>query len=226
MRHLPFGVALSAVFAALVMACAAPADAPAEEPRTPLSAAPVRSPSLSPGSSVSPSNAVEVPRRANRPPEFRREVRTATYRITGATPTAIQQQIQSKGPGHWAGLTSYAITYGFTARQIGPRCYAKDIFVKVTSDLELPAWDRPTAASASTAAYWHAIETDLRRHEKGHVAIAERTGRDVMHALTHLAGVEDCNDLDPIVDARAHRQIQLGKRAQKGYDNRTNHGRG
>lgn len=144
-------------------------------------------------------------------------VREEPYRITGATRGEIARAIAILGPMRggvrFAAFTDWEVVYRVRAGAPPPS-------VEVRAVVRLPDLVAPLSATADLREAFARYVDALRRHEGGHVAIAESAGhavREALSALPESAGPRD-------VDRAARTAIASAHARERAYDLETSHG--
>lgn len=182
-----------------------------------------RTPSASPDVTSSPSPRPEPP--DHTPPLLRRKVSTETYPVGGATSGQIVASLRQRGPGRFWAQTRWSIGWTYESAEVGASCRSDAVVVTLNLTFVFPRWRAPAGASAATRAWWSRTRADLRRHESGHLRIAEGASRQLLLALAHLGAFPSCGRLRHVADARARAAYRRGVELQRIYDRVTDHGR-
>ncbi|MFP1633285.1 DUF922 domain-containing Zn-dependent protease [Zhengella sp. ZM62] len=145
------------------------------------------------------------------------------YDIGGATVQAIERQLASRGPrlgghkGHPAATRmEFNTRVDYVETQRG--CRVSGAHVRLVATMTLPRWKRPAGASADTARFWHALDADIRRHEKHHADIAAGHARQLERALTGLSSPDGCKALEARVETITTRIMKRNDDAHAAFD--------
>ena len=152
-----------------------------------------------------------------------------TYPVRGRTVAEVRRALGSAATG--ATLTgSYgeehsSLRWQWNARaSVGLGCELHDVRITVTSSITVPAWVADSAAEPGMAERWAAFDAALRRHERGHEAIAYATAGTLAQSLRHVRSAR-CADAGIAGNQLGAQAIDALQRAQRQYDDSTGHGR-
>jgi predicted secreted Zn-dependent protease len=150
------------------------------------------------------------------------------YRVSGATLAELRACIALLGPRHagasFGGLTTWTVGWAFTPIVVGDRAVAREVEVVLDVEVRLPEWQAPRSAHAATCGRFRAWLLALARHEAGHVAVAAEAA-DAVAALIAAAEGPGPAALRRTIDERARTTIAGARRAERRYDDETDHGR-
>lgn len=183
-------------------------------------AAPSHSPKTSPLTSTPPTIASASPK----PPQLHVTQQVETYLVSGRTTAQVDRQIDQRGPGRFAGLTSYVTTWQTSSVPTDNGCQLVSPRVEMRITITLP---RAAASIPSqTRGYIGSLIARLRAHENGHVRLARENGRRTLAALAVLRGqtYPTCARMRAEADRVATHEVHRGQVVQRRYDERTDHG--
>jgi predicted secreted Zn-dependent protease len=148
------------------------------------------------------------------------DVRYETYPIVGSTFEQVRQALALLAPVH-DGTRFGAYTRWNVVWCIDPATRRTD--VRVEAVVTLPRLELARGATRNFTAEWVRYLDALRRHEQGHVAIAETAGSAVASALEALRqshrGWDDHAARGVVEDVMRHHRA-----LERHYDERTRHG--
>jgi predicted secreted Zn-dependent protease len=152
-------------------------------------------------------------------------VRVEYYDVRGTTWNALREQIESKGPEGWWGVTQSGTSYHMDMRMTAEGCVGES--VRVTSDarVRLPNWADRYEGPRRLQAYWDGVIRTLDLHERGHVQINLDGSREVERALKSIPPMSSCDALRDEARRRFQEIRASIARRQAAYDEETNHGR-
>jgi predicted secreted Zn-dependent protease len=150
------------------------------------------------------------------------------YDIDGSSAGALRTQIHRLGPKDESGksrdaLTVWSLEWTYGTAQRGDSCALRDVKVTLDVSVTLPRWTPPSTATAQLTDTWRTYLRNVKLHESGHRAIAERNARELMSALTALRG-ESCDKLSSEATRTAERIVADGRARNRAYDIQTKHG--
>lgn len=150
--------------------------------------------------------------------------RTTYFTITGSTLEQIDQELDRKGPYvadtgiHHPGTTQVKFAGKVTYQPDEGSCRVADILVTLDLVTTLPRWRPAKPASEQTKLIWATVESDIRRHEKGHAEIARMWAAKMEMALRNLGPARDCAAMEKSVTAVTDRYLARHEEAQRQYD--------
>lgn len=147
------------------------------------------------------------------------------FNINGLTSSEIWESIHKNGPrsnlgigvGH-AGFTSFRFDNSVKFAPANNRCSIIEIKFHLTSIVELPAWTDQKRASRSVQIYWKALASDVRRHEDGHVEIAEQSIEKLYGDLQKIKPQRTCDSLKQKIQATIKLSEVARNRAQNAFE--------
>ena len=150
------------------------------------------------------------------------------YDIDGSSAGALRTQIHRLGPKDESGksrdaLTVWSLEWTYGTAQRGDSCALRDVKVTLDVSVTLPRWTPPSTATAQLTDTWRAYLRNVKLHESGHRAIAERNARELMSVLTALRG-GSCDKLSGEATRTAERIVADGRARNRAYDIQTKHG--
>lgn len=146
-----------------------------------------------------------------------------SFNVKGLTQVELWKDIQTNGPRSRLGIGSAGYTsFRFDNKvNIVPRngkCIISSIEFHLTSIVELPNWTDYDAASADLQIYWQALSSDVRRHEDGHVEIAEASISKLYQDLSKITPQRNCDVLKRKVRTIIKRSEVTRNRAQNAFE--------
>lgn len=145
------------------------------------------------------------------------------YDIGGATIQEIEQQLERRGPrlgGHKGHPAATRMEFKTRVEYLEKTklCRVSAVQVRLIATMTLPRWKRPRNASREIARFWQALDQDILRHEKHHVAISTDHARELEHALANLSSRKGCAALEREVDRITGRIMKQNDEAHAAFD--------
>lgn len=151
------------------------------------------------------------------------------FNISGQSQTEIWQSIRKNGPrsssslgigiGH-PGYTSFRFDNSVKFAPSSNRCSIIDIKFHLTSIVELPNWTDQKHASRDVQIFWQALSSDVRRHEHGHVDIAERSIKKLYYDLQKIKPQRSCDQIKQKIQATIKRSEIARNRSQNAFEHK------
>lgn len=145
------------------------------------------------------------------------------FNVSGLSQSELWKSIQTDGPRSRlgigsAGYTSFRFDNSVGILPRGGQCVISQIKFDLLSIVELPRWTDYDAADQALQIYWQALSSDVRRHEDGHVQIAEASILKLYNDLSKVAPQPNCDLLKRKVRAIIKRSEVARNRAQNAYE--------
>ncbi|MCC7105005.1 MAG: DUF922 domain-containing protein [Chloroflexi bacterium] len=153
---------------------------------------------------------------------------TTYYDVTGANERQLLERMNRGGPREdgqeWSASVDWGATWTFPHVDLGSRCAAGPMTVKLSVITTLPRWTEPSSASRRLVDRWDRFLGGLRDHEAGHETIALQAGPELLKALSGLGMYLSCGDLDRAADSAGRAVVARYSDLQAAYDRDTEHG--
>jgi predicted secreted Zn-dependent protease len=155
-------------------------------------------------------------------------VRERHYTVVGSSASQILDAMGLLGPirggVRYGAYTDWEVGWRLCPRAVEGGVVAADARVTVEVVVTLPRWQRPRSAPESLAQRWQRYLAALRRHEGGHVEIAEAAGRVVAERLAALAPAPSVAALELAARAAAELAAERLRRVERDFDATSRHG--
>lgn len=182
----------------------------------------------SPGSRSTPAAAPPDPR-PSAPAGVILDDRVQTYPVRGRTVSEVRESLTASAPdatgARYRGLHNATLIWQWRATPGGTAlgCELRDVIVTVRSTIIVPAWVPDSAAEPGLAAQWASYAAALRRHERGHEALATEAAGTLLRALRHVRA-NDCAHAASDGSQTAREILGALQVAEARYDDSTAHG--
>jgi predicted secreted Zn-dependent protease len=149
----------------------------------------------------------------------------AYFTVHGSTAADLDRELRNRGPflesdrSHHAGASTMRFETTVRYRLSGPACSIARADVALHATITLPRWE---ASRPPTDPYlvviWDTLTKDIRRHEEGHVQIAQRHAQRLETELRALPALRGCNALKKRVAQTTKSELARDARDQRAYD--------
>lgn len=159
--------------------------------------------------------------------------RSAFYAVEGASSQAIIASLDKNAPlvlkdgRRFYAKTARALTWSYDYKERSRSCAVAGVRVMLDLVYTTPRWRPSRGAERALLRQWNAFEKAVRRHEKGHGAIAKKSARRLAREIKRTRTQPTCAALDAAVRQRVAAFAEKGadgRAAHERYDRRTGHG--
>ncbi|PCJ22725.1 MAG: hypothetical protein COA96_13565 [SAR86 cluster bacterium] len=153
-----------------------------------------------------------------------KSTRTEYYAIFGSTASELLNEMSSKGPEGFDGLTHHETRYSYRTKMINGRCRISQRSMDLDIIYTMPRWENQASADTKLQTRWKAWYRLLEQHEQRHGAIAESGYADILSGWQRIGSSDNCQDIKNQVE-QVYNSIRARVRQQNAeYDQTTNHG--
>lgn len=158
-----------------------------------------------------------------------RSVRWLSFRIVGSSADQLRAAIALAGPRRngrvYPAFTDWELSWSALPQSRNGGWLVRAPRVALEATVTLPEWRPPRNASAALVEWWADNLEALRRHEQGHLALAEEAAATVLAALEALPP-ENCEEqLRTSANDTASKTLAAMRQRQCAYDAATGYGR-
>ncbi len=97
--------------------------------------------------------------------------------------------------------------------------------IQVTATIHFPEWANMKTGNPQTRRLWLVYIHNLKRHEMGHVELAQRAGKVLSDRLSQLGTFDSRLEIEEAIKKKAEEVTRIHQALHEDYDRRTNHGK-
>ena len=97
--------------------------------------------------------------------------------------------------------------------------------IQITATIHFPEWDNMKTGNPQTRRLWLVYIHNLKRHEMGHVELAQRAGKVLSDRLSQLGTFNSRLEIEEAIKKKAEEVTRIHQALHEDYDRRTNHGK-
>ena len=97
--------------------------------------------------------------------------------------------------------------------------------IQITATIHFPEWANMKTGNPQTRRLWLIYIHNLKRHEMGHVELAQRAGKALSDRLSQLGTFDSRLEIEEAVKKKAEEVTRIHQALHEDYDRRTNHGK-
>ncbi len=154
------------------------------------------------------------------------------YNIYGTSEKELRQQMLKLGPlgygsnnRHYDASTTWGVAWNYSFKASKDHlCYITKVKVTLNVTYQYPNWVNEDMAEPRLQKKWDSYLVSLANHEHGHAVNGEGAANEIEQSLLSLSGLESCDSLEEIAEARAYKIIANHNTKDILYDERTAHG--
>ena len=153
------------------------------------------------------------------------------YQINGRNQSELRRELNSRGPVNpdsgkrFDARTDWKLgwEYKYELRQGQYRLSSHSI--RITATIHFPEWADMKTGNPQTQRLWLVYIHNLKRHEMGHVELAQRAGKVLSDRLSQLGTFNSRLEIEEAIKKKAKEVTRIHKALHQDYDRRTNHGK-
>ena len=153
-----------------------------------------------------------------------------TYDVSGETPAVVRSQIDIHGPMHptekkrYDGITEWDLNWKYQMSRRGKIWIVTSRTVTLDIRVKVPQWTDRKKAPPLAQRQWKIYQTNLIRHEQGHVNIAVRAAHAIDKYIGTYGGASSVEHMRANIDRNAKLILEKYRKYDTSYDKRTRHG--
>lgn len=146
------------------------------------------------------------------------------YDVEGIEFQELLAELDKLGPKGFHGEARWRVSYTFRTAPSEGRCFVAGVETKMQGNILMPRWAKRQGASADLVARWQRYEAALLTHEEGHLDNGREFARVLESELLRLPAQGDCPKLNAAARTRFDELLQIYRKRDADYDERTQHG--
>ena len=156
--------------------------------------------------------------------------KNSTYDVSGETPAAVRAQIDIHGPMHptkkkrYDEITEWDLNWKYQMSRRGKIWIVTSRTVTLDIRVKVPQWTDRKKAPPLAQRQWKIYQTNLIRHEQGHVNIAVRAAHAIDKYIGTYGGASSVEHMRANIDRNAKLILEKFRKYDTSYDKRTRHG--
>lgn len=153
------------------------------------------------------------------------------YEINGRNQSELRRGLNSKGPVNpdsgkrFDARTDWKLEWKYKYETKQGRYRLSSHSIQVTATIHFPKWINMEAGNPLTRRQWLVYIHNLKRHEQGHVELAQRAGQVLSDRLSQLGAFGTRIEIEEAIKKKAQEVTRIHKALHQDYDRRTNHGK-
>lgn len=156
--------------------------------------------------------------------------KNSTYDVSGETLSAVRSQIDILGPMHptekkrYDGITEWDLNWKYQMSRRGKIWIVTSRTVTLDIRVKVPQWTDRKKAPPLAQRQWKIYQTNLIRHEQGHVNIAVRAAHAIDKYIGTYGGASSAEHMRANIDRNTKLILEKYRKYDTSYDKRTRHG--
>ena len=154
------------------------------------------------------------------------------YQIKGRTQSDLRRSMNAKGPidpdtgKRFDARTDWKLGWEYKFEKGPEEIYRLSSYsVTVTAAIHFPEWADMETGNPKTRRLWLVYIHNLKRHEQGHVELAQRAGKVLSDRLSQLGSFKSRIEIEEAVKQKAKEVTRIHQALHQDFDRRTNHGK-
>ena len=154
----------------------------------------------------------------------------STYEVSGLTVQEVRNQIDKFGPMHptekkrYDGITQWDLSWKYQLSRRGKIWIVTSRSVKLNIKVSVPQWVDRDKASPLVQRQWKIYQSNLVRHEQGHVNIAMRAAKAIDNYIGTYGGASSLDQMQANIERNTKLILERFRKYDVNYDKRTRHG--
>jgi predicted secreted Zn-dependent protease len=154
----------------------------------------------------------------------------STYEVSGLTVQEVRDQIDKLGPMHptekkrYDGITQWDLSWKYQLSRRGKIWIVTSRSVKLNIKVSVPQWVDRDKASPLVQRQWKIYQSNLVRHEQGHVNIAMGAANAVDKYIGTYGGASSMEQMRANIERNTKLLLERFRKYDVNYDKRTRHG--
>ena len=154
------------------------------------------------------------------------------YEINGRNQSDLRRNLNAKGPinpdsgKRFDARTDWKLGWEYKYEK-GPKKFYRlsSHTVTVTATIYFPKWADMEGGNPLAQRLWLVYIHKLKRHEEGHVELAQRAGQVLSDRLSQLGTFKTRIEIEEAIKKKAQEVTRIHQALHQDYDRRTNHGK-
>ena len=154
------------------------------------------------------------------------------YQIKGRNQYDLRKAMNAKGPVNadtgkrFDARTDWKLGWKYKYSKNSENLYKLSSHsIQVTATIHFPEWADMKAGNPQTQRLWLVYIHSLKRHEMGHVELAQRAGKVLSERLSQLGTFNSRLEIEEAIKKKAEEITRIHQALHQDYDRRTNHGK-
>ena len=154
------------------------------------------------------------------------------YQINGRNQSDLRKCLNVKGPVNpdtgkrFDARTDWKLGWEYKYEKDSENLYRLSSHsIKVTATIHFPEWADMKTGNPQAQRLWLVYIHKLKRHEMGHVELAQRAGQVLSDRLSQLGAFRSRIEIEEAIKKKAKEVTRIHQALHVDYDRRTNHGK-
>jgi len=154
------------------------------------------------------------------------------YQIKGRNQSDLRKAMNAKGPVNgdtgkrFDARTDWKLGWKYKYSKNSKNLYKLSSHsIQVTATIHFPEWADMKTGNPQTQRLWLVYIHNLKRHEMGHVELAQRAGKVLNDRLGQLGTFNSRLEIEEAIKKKAEEITRIHQALHEDYDSRTNHGK-
>lgn len=156
--------------------------------------------------------------------------KNSVYEVSGLTVQEVRASIEKLGPMHptqkkrYDGITEWDLSWKYQSSRRGKVWIVTSRSVILNIKVSVPKWVDMDKASPLTQRQWKIYQSNLVRHEQGHVNIAMRAAMAIDNYIGTYGGASSLDQMQANIERNTKLILERFRKYDVNYDKRTRHG--
>jgi len=153
------------------------------------------------------------------------------YEVNGRNRAELRRELNSKGPVNpdsgkrFDARTDWKLGWEYKYEMKQGKYRLSSYSIKVAATIHFPKWVNMEAGNPLAQRLWLVYIHNLKRHEQGHVELAQRAGQVLSDRLSQLGAFRTRIEIEEAIKKKSQEVTRIHKALHQDYDRRTNHGK-
>jgi predicted secreted Zn-dependent protease len=153
------------------------------------------------------------------------------YQINGHNQSELRRELNSRGPVNpdsgkrFDARTDWKLGWEYKYEMKQGKYRLSSHSIRIAATIHFPEWADMKTGNPQTQRLWLVYIHNLKRHEMGHVELAQRAGKVLSDRLSQLGTFNSRLEIEEAIKKKAKEVTRIHKALHQDYDRRTNHGK-
>ena len=153
------------------------------------------------------------------------------YQINGRNQSELRRELNSRGPVNpdsgkrFDARTDWKLGWEYKYEMKQGKYRLSSHSIRIAATIHFPEWADMKTGNPQTQRLWLVYIHNLKRHEMGHVELAQRAGKVLSDRLSQLGTFNSRLEIEEAIKKKAKEVTRIHKALHQDYDRRTNHGK-